>query len=80
MQLLYGPPLLARLTSLDLQPTHQLLGKGVQLALPLRRREFWLDGVRRQMLGHGIPRHTCQTRDLADRQILSQMHPSDDVQ
>ena len=80
MQLLHGPPLLARLPGLCLQPASQLLGKGVKLALPVWRHEFWRDGVRRQMLGHGIPRHACQPRDLADRQLLPQMHPSDDVQ
>ena len=30
--------------------------------------------------GHRIARHYCQPCDLADRQLLSQMHPSDDVQ
>jgi hypothetical protein len=80
MQLLHSSPLLARLASLSLQPARQLLGKGIKLALPLRRREFGLDSVRSQMLGHGIARHSRQPRDLADRQLLPQMHPSDDVQ
>jgi hypothetical protein len=55
VQLLYGPPFLARLASLGLQPVRQLLGKGIKLGLPLRRRKYWLDGVRRQMLRHSIP-------------------------
>ena len=80
MQLLHCAPLLARLPGFGLQPACKLLGKGIKLAVPLRRRKFWLDGVRRQMLGHGIPRHARQPRNLADRQLLSQMHASDDVQ
>ena len=80
MQLLHGPLPLTRLPGLGLQPARQLISKGVNLALPLRRRKFWLDGVRRQMLGHRIMRHSGQPRDLADRQLLPQMHPSDDVQ
>ena len=80
MQLLCGPLLLARLPGLGLQPARQLISKGVNLAVPLRRREFWLDGVRRKMLGHRIAQHASQPRDLADRQLLPQMHPSDDVQ
>lgn len=54
MQPLHGPPLFARLAGLDLQPARQLLGKRINLALSVRRREFWLDRVRCQMLGHGI--------------------------
>ncbi len=80
VQLLHCAPLFARLTGLGLQPTRQLLGKGVNLALPVRRREFGLDGVCCKMLGHGIARHACQPRDLADRQLLPQMHASDDIQ
>ena len=48
-------------------------GCWLNLALPLRRREFWLDRVRSQMLGHGVARHARQPRDLADRQLLPQM-------
>jgi len=80
MQPLHGPPFLARLPDLGLQPTGQLLGKGVNLALSVRRRKFWLNRVRRQMLDHGIARHARQPCNLAYRQLLSQMHPSDDVQ
>ena len=80
MQLLHGPPLLARLPGFGLEPTRQLLGKGVNLALTFRRREIWLDRVRRQMLGHGIARHARQPCNLADRQLLPQVHASDDVQ
>ena len=80
VQLLHCAPLFARLSSFGLQPTRQLLGKGIKLARPFRRREFCLDGVRRKMLGHCIPRHACQPRDLADRQLLPLMHPMDDIQ
>ena len=80
VKLLLCAPLLARLSSFGLQPTRQLLGKGIKLARPFRRREFLLDGVRRQMFGHCIPRHACQPRDLADRQLLPLMHPMDDIQ
>src|SRR5690606_12399267 len=70
VQLLHGPPLLARLAGFGLEPTRQLLGKGVNLAWTFRRREPWLDRVRRQMLGHGVARHARQPRNLADRQLL----------
>lgn len=80
VQLLHCAPLFTRLSGFGLQPTRQLLGKGIKLARPFRRREFWLDGVRRQMFGHCIPRHACQPRDLADRQLLPLMHPMDDIQ
>ena len=52
MQLLDCAPLPARLPGFGLQPTRRLLGKAVNLALSFRHREFWLDGVRRQMPGH----------------------------
>jgi hypothetical protein len=52
MQLFHGPPFFARLPRFSLQPSRPLLCKGVKRALRIRRREFWLDGVRRQMLGH----------------------------
>jgi len=55
MQLLHCSLLLARLCGFGLQPACKLLRKGINLALSLWRREFWLDSVRRQMLGHGIP-------------------------
>ncbi len=80
VQLLHGPPLFARLPGLGLQPARQLLGKGVNLALSFRRREPWLNGVRCQMPGHGIPRHARQPCNLADRQLLPQVHPRNDVQ
>ena len=80
VQLLHCAPLFARLPGLGLQPTRQLLGKGVNFALSFRRRELWLDRVRCQVLGHGIARHASQPCDLAYRQLLPQMHPSDDVQ
>jgi hypothetical protein len=32
------------------------------------------------MLSNGIPRHSRQPRDLADRQILPQKHPLDSGQ
>ena len=78
-----------RAASLGLQAARQLLGKGIKLAMPLGGREFWLDGIWRQMPGHysGIclepmatngfdPQLACRPRDLADRQLLPQMHPS----
>ena len=40
MQLLYGPSLFARLASLGLLPSRQILGKRGKLALSVRRREL----------------------------------------
>jgi hypothetical protein len=50
--------LFARLSGFGLQPARQLLGKGIKLARPFRRRELWLD--------------PSAALDLSDRQTLTQ--------
>ena len=51
--------------------------KRVELAGPLRHRELRLDRARLQILPDGIARQPGATRDLADRQLLSQGHAAD---
>ncbi len=80
IQPLQSSPFVARVPDLGLQPADQLHCKWVKFALPFRCGEGQLDRVRRQILGHRIPRQTRVSRDLADRQILPQMNPMDDVQ
>ena len=80
MELRQGAALLARLRGLGLQPACQLVGKRVELAGPLRHRELRLDRARLQILPDGVARQPGPTRDLADRQLLSQGHAADDVQ
>jgi|GEM_PF-5960119 len=80
MQLLACSPLLARLGRLRLQPAGKLLGERIKFALPIRRHELRLDCVRVQILLDGVARHSRPPRDLAERQLLSQSHTSDDVQ
>ncbi len=50
MQLRHGPLLLARLPGLGLQPASPLLSKGVNLAVPFRRRELRFNRPSLQML------------------------------
>jgi len=80
MQLLQCSPMLARLGHLRLQPAGKLLGERIKFALPIRRRELRLDCVRVQILLDGVARHSRPPRNLAERQLLSQSHTSDDVQ
>ena len=67
VDLLQGPPLLARLARLRPQPGRQLVGEGIQLARPLRNLERRLDRPRPQVLADRVPRQTRPPRDLPDR-------------
>ena len=80
VHLLQRLPLFAWLPGIGLQPARQLLGKRVKLARPFRRRELRLHRVRSKMLRHRIARQSRAPRDLADRQLLSQVHTANDVQ
>src|SRR5690606_31183348 len=71
MHLLQRPPLLARLPGLGLQPARQLLGKGIKLARPLRRRKMWLDRLCVQILLDRIPRQPRAARNLPARPALT---------
>jgi hypothetical protein len=67
MQLLQRAPLLARLAGLRLQPSGQLVGERIELALPLRCRELRLDRARIQIFCNRIARQTSASRNLTDR-------------
>lgn len=79
MKLLQCSPLLARLPGLCLQPGRQFVGKGIKLARSFRYRERRLDRTRAQILRDRVARQPGAPADLADRLLLSQRHPTDDV-
>lgn len=79
MKLLQRPALLARLPSFGLQPACQLVRKRVKLARSFRYRERRLDRASIQILRDGIARQSSSPTDLADRLLLTQRHPPDDV-
>src|SRR5690606_14226507 len=79
MKLLQRSALLARPPGLSLQPGRQFVGKRLKLARPLRYRERRLDRTSVQILRERVTRQTGMPTDLADRLLLAQLHPTDDV-
>src|SRR6202167_319734 len=80
VQLLGRPLLLARLPGLLPQHMRQLVGVGVQLARAIRDVELRFNGVRAQVLADCVPRQTCASGYLSDREMISIMPASDDAQ
>jgi hypothetical protein len=80
VKLLQGPPLLAGLARLRLQPGRQLVGKWIKLARPLRNLECWLHRPRPQVLADRVPRQPGPSRYLPDGKLIPQCPASDHAQ
>ena len=80
VQLLGRPLLLAGLPGLLPQHLRQLVGVGVQLGRAVRDVELRFNGVRAQVFADCVPRQTCASGYLSDREMISKMPASDDAQ
>ncbi len=80
MHLLSRALLLARLGSLDLQPTRQLLRERIQLAGPLGNFELRFHRAAAQILADGVARQPGPLRYLSDRYPVPQMPATDHTQ
>ncbi|KQZ48005.1 hypothetical protein ASD63_31485 [Ensifer sp. Root558] len=79
VNLLQRSTLLARLPGLGLQPAGQFIGKRIELAWSLWYRELRFDRASAQVLRDRVARQSGSSADLANRQLLAQCHPTDDV-
>lgn len=79
VKLLQRSALLARPPGLGLQPGRQFVGKRIKLARSFRYRERRLNRASVQILRNRVARQTGMPTDLADRLLLAQLHPTDDV-
>jgi hypothetical protein len=80
VKLLQGPPLLAGLARLRLQPGRQLVGEGIELARPLRHLEGRFHRPRPQVLADRVPRQPSPPRYLPDGKLIPQCPASDHAQ
>ena len=80
VQLLHRPLLFARLSRLLPQHLRQLVGVRVQLARAIRDVELRFNGVRAQVFADRVPRKTCASGYLSDREMISITPASDDAQ
>jgi hypothetical protein len=80
VQLLGRPLLLAGLSGLLPQHLRQLVGVGVQLARAVRDVELRFNGVRAQVFADCVPRQTCASGYLSDREMVPIAPASDDAQ
>ncbi len=75
-----GPPLLAGLARLRLQPGQQLVSERIELARPFRNLEYRLHRPRPQVLADRVPRQPRPPRNLPNRKPIPQRPPSDHAQ
>jgi len=80
VHLLHRAPLLARATSLDPQPTRQLLGKRVQLARLVGLLESGLNRTAAKVLADRVARQFRASLNLPDRHPLTKMPTPDYAQ
>jgi hypothetical protein len=80
VKLLQGPPLLAGLARLSLQPGRQLVREGIELAGPFRNLERRLHRPSSQVLADRVPRQPRPPRYLPDGKPIPQCPPSDHAQ
>ena len=80
VQLLGRPLLLAGLPGLLPQHLRQLVGVRVQLARAVRDVELRFNGVRAQVFADCVPRQTCASGYLSDREMVPIAPASDDAQ
>ena len=71
---------LRRLPGLLPQHLRQLVGVRIQLARAVRDVELWFNGVRTRVFADCVPRQTCASGYLSDREMISIMPTSDDAQ
>jgi hypothetical protein len=80
VQLLGRPLLLAELPGLPPQHLRQLVGVRVQPARAIRDVELRFNGGRAQVFADRVPRKTCASGYLSDREMISIMPAPDDAQ